>query len=171
VPLGDSPLKLDGAFSIVAPKGVLVLGSKESRFLCVSQSVSRLVSYGSQHFLGFRNIVPMNQNVEVIELPKREVTIDRSGQSWTFVGDSRYHMRFEFVQDSEQFSAKEKVAQAVGTKVLSKASQSIFRDTIRTCSVEVPVQEWRYSMPVCRSEQVLPIDAFLEQGLDSGGCL
>ena len=113
----------------------------------------------------------MNQNVEVTELPKREVTIDRSGQSRTFVGDSRYTMCLEFIQDSEQFSGKEKVAQAIGTKVLSKASQSIFRDTIRMCSVEVPVQEWRYSMPVCRSEQVLPINAFLEQGLDSGGCV
>jgi hypothetical protein len=42
----------------------------------------------------------MNQNIKVIELPKREVAIDRSGQGRTFVGDRRYPMYFELVQDS-----------------------------------------------------------------------
>jgi hypothetical protein len=52
----------------------------------------------------------MYQDVEVNKLPKREVTVDRSGQGRSFIGDGGYPVLLERLQEPEQFRGKPKVA-------------------------------------------------------------
>src|SRR5215212_1983539 len=97
MPLGKLPMELDDDLTIVARKNVLTLRFEQGLFLRAGQPVSISVSHESQHFPGLRNVLPVNQNVEVDKLPKREVAVGRNGQDGAFVGYRGYLARPEGV--------------------------------------------------------------------------
>ena len=92
--LHDDPIAAEEQLALIPQEGGLPLAS---------QIELRLIPGGDQQVPGLRNFARMNEQVQVAELPERNVSVDGRGEGRSLERDRADAASLEQIQETEQF--------------------------------------------------------------------
>src|SRR5215472_12646861 len=111
-----------------------------------------------QRFASTREVRGPNQDVEIVELAKGKIAVNSFGQHRALIRDRVDRLRFQAVENANQFPDKDEIAFRVTLIALAQFTLN-WRRNSRINVAQCTVHEWRNTMMLGEPKQPLPVEA------------
>src|SRR5262249_48345833 len=147
----DAPVEFEVDSQVLAYQKKILL------YIGRTQWHRRFVAAIHEYGFGFRYTVFRHNNVEVTELPKRNLSINCSGQDRSFVWNGRYVVLSELDQNLEQFGSEKQITFCIRVKRITQPVHGPFRYAIGVRVRKRPVDERQHAMRVRGFDEEVPV--------------
>src|SRR5215510_7729833 len=122
---GDAPMQLYGD-SAMTPEDKIFPMLNRTPQLWAGDFFFRLIATRNEQRPGFLHLAGGYDDVEVAELPQRNITIEDGSQHWTLIRNCPDLVSIEQIQHLNKLRAKEKIVLGICLKPFPKRAYCVF---------------------------------------------
>ncbi len=153
--------------AIIARERELALRrAQHTRHLSRRQGVQRPVALRQEKLLRPRDVSLANEEVQVAELPERQIPVDLSRENRALERNGRDAPGLEQIQQRQELLRSLEVSPRVFLEALPEPAADRLRKGLGADRVQVDVQERRNAVPAGRAKKTLPVQGLLRQSPD-----